>query len=288
MDLNRLRYFYAVARLRSFTAAAKNIHISQPSLSKMVKQLELEIGEKLLFRGKKGVELTPAGLLAFKRCEIIFNEIDSMQIGLSELHQEVSGDVLLGASDNLCNYVLPSIIDDATKNFSKINIKLFSGTSSEIQNELRSSKLELGLFYTKPEKAKDFEVKALRFVEFVIVAKKELKLRELARQPYVGSRISDYRGSYPALEMLRSLGIKAAVRVETNNQETQKKLALIGNGYTIVPQHMVEKELAEKTLFRVSTNKKIGSTVYLVKRRAKALSKATQAIEKLLTSRLLE
>ena len=288
MDLNRLRYFYAVAKLRSFTAAAKNIHVSQPSLSKMVKQLEEEIGETLFLRGKKGVELTAAGLLTFGRCQNIFSEVEALQVGLSEIHEEISGKVSLGASDNICNYILPTVLDELTKGFPKLQVNLFSGTSSEIQNEILGAKSELGLFYTKPTGVREFETRPLRFVEFVIVSKKELKLKELSRMAYVGSRRNDYRGSYPALEMLKSLGVKPSLRFETNNQETQKKLALMGSGYTIVPLHMVEREIAESTLHRVITNKKVGSTVFLVKRRAKVLSRPAQVLEKIIISRLAE
>ena len=286
MDLNRLRYFYTVAKLRSFTAAAKNIHVSQPSLSKMVKQLEEEIGETLFLRGKKGVELTAAGALTFGRCQNIFSEVEALQVGLTEIHEEISGNVALGASDNLCNYILPTILDELTRGFPKLQVNLFSGTSSEIQSEILDGKSELGLFYTKPTGVREFEVRALRFVEFVIVSKKELKLKELSRTPYVGSRRTDYRGSYPALEMLKTLGIKPSVRFETNNQETQKKLALMGSGYTIIPLHMVDSEIAESSLHRVITSKKVGATIFLVKRRAKLLSRPAQVLEKIIVSRL--
>ena len=288
MDLNRLRYFYAVARLRSFTAAAKNIHVSQPSLSKMVKLLEEEVGEKLFLRGKNGVALTAAGQLMLNSCQNIFSELDALEIGLNEMHEEVTGEVSIGASDNLCNYLLPPILDEVKKSFPKLRVQLFSGTSSEIQKEISARKSELGLFYTKPTSKNEFEVRALRFVEFAIVAKRELKTKELQHISFIGSRQMDYRGSYPALEMLKSIVPHPSVGFETNNQETQKKLALIGSGYTVIPLHMVEQELIQQSLFRIAISKKIGSVLYLVKGRKKPLTKSATLLEKVLISRLAE
>lgn len=112
MDLNKLRYFYSVAKFGSFSRASKEIHVSQPSLSKMVKILEDDLGEALFFRLKHGVKLTNAGQLVFEKCLVIFNAAESIRRGVSEINHEVTGDLNIGASDNLCNYILPSIFKE--------------------------------------------------------------------------------------------------------------------------------------------------------------------------------
>ena len=286
MDLGRLRYFYAVAKLGSFTSAANEIHVSQPSLSKMVKQLEEEIGAPLFKRGKKGVVLTPEGRLTFDKCQLIFGEIDALKIGLSQIQKEVTGDLAIGASDNLCNYVLPKVFDELIRRFPKVRTKLLSGTSSEIQTELLSGKIEFGFFYTKVLRDREFEVKPIRFIEFAIVASREMKIKDLQLAPYIGSRKTDYKGSYPALEMLESVGAVPKTIFETNNQETQKKMAILGSGYTVVPIHMVESEIASGALYRVATNKKIGSMVSLVKKRNKSQSRPGEVFEQILNFKI--
>jgi DNA-binding transcriptional LysR family regulator len=210
-----------------------------------------------------------------------------LRIGVGELHREVSGELKMGASDNLCNYLLPILFDEVFRSFPKIKIKLFSGSSADIQNEMLADRLELGLFYTKVLRSRDFEVNPLRFVEFVVVSKKELKIKDLMATPYIGSRRADYRGSSPALEMLQSLGVSPNTILETNNQETQKKMALIGCGFTVVPLHMVEQELAERSLFRVQTTQRLGSTVSIIKRRGKTTTRPAEVFEKILLSRFL-
>ena len=79
--------------------------------------------------------------------------------------------------------------------------------------------------------------------------------------------------------MLCSIGLKPTVIVETNNQETQKRLVIKGYGYTVVPKFMIESELREGTLMAVSISRKIGSKVYLVKKKNRTLTKPALLFE---------
>jgi len=277
MELNHLKYFYEVARRGSFTKASKALRISQPSISKMVKLLEDRLNVKLLDRTKRGgVHLTPTGKRFFESCGSIFAEIEALKSVVDHEKEECTGDLSLGASDNLCNYVLPEILEPFLKKYPKVQLRLFSGTSDAIKAELLSSNSELGIFYTAVREP-GFQVEALGFATFVIVYGRKLSPKvttaDLADLPYVGSRIVDYAKPYPALEMLHSVGVKPKHIIETNNQETQKKLAIKGYGYTVVPKFMVQPEITSGGLKVVKTPKTIGSHVYLVKRKNRTLSK---------------
>jgi len=285
MELSRLHYFYKVARFGGFSQAAKETHISQPSLSKMVKMLEDELGEVLLVRGQRGVTLTPAGNLVFEKCQNIFNEVESIARDVSEIRHELTGDLKVGASDNLCNYLLPSIFQEFLERHPKINIKLFSGSSREIVNELDEDLIEAAVFYTDVKHLKNFEVKPLGFVEFYVVSKAELKFKDLSHTPYIGSRQTDYKKASPAIEMLQGLGVKPKTVFETNNQETQKRMVASGFGFTVVPSHMVEAEIRIGTLNRVALPRKIGATVSLVRKKSKTLSRPIEIFEKHLLSK---
>jgi len=290
MELNHLKYFYEVARLGSFTKASKALRISQPSISKMVKLLEQEQNVRLLDRAKRGgVQLTPTGKRFFQSCVGIFGEIDNLKNAVEHEKEECAGDLSIGASDNLCNYVLPELLAPYIERHPKVRMKIFSGTSDSIKSELLSSNSELGIVYT-PVRESCFQVEPLGFAEFVIVhagntknkrSSKNTKMttEDLRTVPYVGSRVADYSKPYPALEMLCSIGLKPTVIVETNNQETQKRLVIKGYGYTVVPKFMIESELREGTLMAVSISRKIGSKVYLVKKKNRTLTKPALLFE---------
>jgi DNA-binding transcriptional LysR family regulator len=90
---------------------------------------------------------------------------------------------------------------------------------------------------------------------------------------------------YPAMEMLTDLGIKPKVAVETNNQESQKRIVLQGTGFTVVPKHMVEHEVQTGDLYRVATPKKIGLPVLMVQRKNQELSKPALVFRKMVAGR---
>lgn len=275
VELNHLRYFYEVARLQSFTAAAKALRVSQPSVSKLVKQLEERQNVRLLDRNRRGgVRLTPVGQRFYASCQQIFGEIQNLTHLIAHEREECAGDLSIGASDNVCNYLLPEIFGPFYKRHPKVSLKLFSGTSEDIKKELLEGRVELGIFYAQPSEPQ-LMAESMGFVEFVIVTagKRAVSFQELAELPFVGSRATDYSKQYPVLKMLNSVGVKPKTVIETNNQETQKRLALKGLGYTVVPIHMVRAEIAAGKARVTKLPKRIGSQLYLVTRKNKTLSK---------------
>lgn len=286
MELNHLKYFYEVVRAGSFTEASKKMRVSQPSISKLVKQLEEQQGVRLLDRGKRGVTLTEFGRIYFSTCQNIFNELDELNASLVSQKKECAGELRIGASDNLCNYVLPKVFSNFHQAYPKVIINLLSGAAQQITNDILADNLELGLFYTPGSDKRVFEITRLWEVEFVVVCGAENKtMREHGFSPkglqnmgYVGSRQSDYAKPYPALAMLRASGIDPKIIFETNSQETQKKMAIANFGYTVIPKHMVESGASAGNLKIIKINKKLSAHVFLVKRRNRTLTKQGQLI----------
>ncbi|MBC7693170.1 MAG: LysR family transcriptional regulator [Methylotenera sp.] len=303
MELNHLRYFYEVARARSFTAAAKVLRVSQPSISKIIRILEDREGVKLFDRHKKGVTLTPQGEFFYSSCSKVFAELENLHMTLKLQKTECEGDLSLGASDNVCNYLLPHLIPGFWKKYPKVHFNVLSATSECVKEDLQSGKCELGLFYTKPE-AQFYESRKIGPVEFVIVCSTEnekfrntsVLTQALASESYyLGSRLQDYQGPYPALKRLNALGIQPRLFFETNSQETQKKMALQRLGYTVLPHFMVREELKQKKLKLLQVNAPGGKlpesnrmSLYLVKKKGKTLSKPAQLMELELLEKLPE
>jgi DNA-binding transcriptional LysR family regulator len=242
MEWNQLRYFYEVARQASFTKASQTLRISQPSLSKMVNQLEKAEGYQFLERSKTGVRLTPMGKVLFEGCERLFSDFDSIHRSLHQLKEECSGTLSLGTSDNVGNYLFPEILASFKKLYPQVKMKVFSGTSGEIKKQLKEYQVELGFFYT-PVREKELETQILKNIEFVIVSARELKFHELKSRDYIGSRVSDYAKPFIAIKLLRSIGLNPEIKIESNSLETQKRLAMSGLGFAVMPRHMVSEEL---------------------------------------------
>jgi DNA-binding transcriptional LysR family regulator len=280
MELNHLKYFYVVAKNRSFTKASKELRVSQPSISKIVKQLEDREGIRLLDRARRSsVNLTEMGKLFYASCEIIFGEVSQLKNQIALQSGECTGPLLIGASDNICNYILPGALEPFLEKHPKVSVKIFNGTSDEIKQELQMGKSELGVFHS-PVNESSFESEKIAFSEFVIVCSPRNKallrsgfdIKVLEQQVWISPRISDYAKPVPILRMLNSLGIKPKFRCESNSQETQKNLAMKNVGYAVVPKYMAQEAIQQRRLKVIHTPKQIGSDVYLVRRKNRTLS----------------
>lgn len=293
MELNHLRYFFEVARRGSFTAASRSLRVSQPSISRMVAQLEAKHETRLLERGRKGIRLTSDGRVFFERCEIIFGEVERLKRSIERGRREIRGTLSLGASDNLSNYVLPGFFQEFWTHYPTIKIQLLSGTSMQIRDEILGKDAELGLFYTML-KEPSLEQKRITSVEFVIVCSPgNLKLKERGRTPaslsdlfYIGSRLTDYRHPYCSLKMLEDQGIRPKLFFETNSQETQKRMAMLEKGYTVLPRFMVREEIRSGSLVIVPTPKRLSADLYLARKKGRALSQAAEIFVGYLRERL--
>ena len=100
MELRVLRYFLAVAREGSVTHAAQRLHISQPTLSKQLKDLEGELGKKLFVRSSFSVRLTEEGMLLRKRAEEILDMVDKTEEEFKALGEVSGGDIHIGAAES--------------------------------------------------------------------------------------------------------------------------------------------------------------------------------------------
>src|SRR5215510_10343570 len=110
MEFYQLQGFLEVAETQSFTQAAKNLFLTQPALSLQIKALETEVGEPLFERQGKGVLLTPAGRLLQERAEQILALVNQAQQELQAVYGLQSGSLKIGASESLCLYVLPQVL----------------------------------------------------------------------------------------------------------------------------------------------------------------------------------
>ena len=127
MQLNHLYYFYTVAKLNSFTRASKELRVSQPSISKIIRQLEEAQGSRLLDRSRRGeMSLTETGEIFFTHCKRIFDELKNLQQHISNQAHECIGPLRIAASDNLCNYVLPEIVEGFAREQAVLKFEYFA------------------------------------------------------------------------------------------------------------------------------------------------------------------
>lgn len=145
MEIRVLRYFLAVAREESITAAANFLHLTQPTLSRQIHDLEEEIGQKLLVRKSHRVVLTPEGMLLRKRAEEILTMVDKTESEFRSMETTVSGDVYIGSGETQAIRKIAKIIRQLQQDYPEIHYHMHSGNAPDITDRLDNGLLDFGI-----------------------------------------------------------------------------------------------------------------------------------------------
>lgn len=146
MELRVLRYFLTVAREGNITKAANFLHVTQPTLSRQLKDLEEELGKKLFVRSSHSVILTEEGIILRKRAEEILNMVDKLEGEFSSMEETLSGDVYIGGGETEAMKLIAKVAKDLQIRYPKIRYHLYSGNEEDITERLDKGLLDFGLF----------------------------------------------------------------------------------------------------------------------------------------------
>ena len=141
----RLKVFHSVATNLSFTKASKELFISQPAISKHLHELELQYKTPLFDRNGSKIALTRAGELLFSHTNRLLAAYRQMDFEMNLLTDNLSGELHLGASTTIAQYVLPPVLSTFICKFPDIRVSLLNGNSHDIEQALRDGKITLGL-----------------------------------------------------------------------------------------------------------------------------------------------
>jgi molybdate transport repressor ModE-like protein len=145
MDLNHLRYFQAIAQSGSITAAAKTLHVSQPTLTVAMQNLEERLGTTLLLRDRSGVRLTATGEELLKHAAEVFNVLERAEQQIKGLERDDLGAFVIGCHESLGAYFLPPFMASSLKKFPKIELSLMNDSSANVQRAVLERSVHFGL-----------------------------------------------------------------------------------------------------------------------------------------------
>lgn len=141
----RLKVFHSVATNLSFTKASKELFISQPAISKHIHELEVQYKTPLFDRVGSRIGLTHAGELLLSHTKQLLAAYRQMDFEMNLLTGNFAGELRLGASTTISQYVLPPVLASFIKKFPEIKVSLLNGNSRDIEQALREGKITLGL-----------------------------------------------------------------------------------------------------------------------------------------------
>lgn len=154
MELRVLQYFLAVAREQNISAAAHALHLTQPTLSRQLKELEDELGKQLMIRGNRKITLTEDGLILRKRAEEILDLVDRTEKELMEWHNTIGGDIYIGTGETDGVRQIAKTATLLQKEYPDIYFHIISGDAADVCDQLDKGLLDFGILLGDIDKTK--------------------------------------------------------------------------------------------------------------------------------------
>ncbi|MBP3894173.1 MAG: LysR family transcriptional regulator [Atopobiaceae bacterium] len=149
MELRHLRYFLAVAREGNVTRAAASLHVTQPTLSRQLADLEQELGRELLVRESRGVALTDDGMLLRKRAEEIVALADRTEREMMADDSQIEGDVWVGGGETRTMRLVAQAMQSIAQSHPGIRLRLHSGNADDVIERVDKGLLDFGVIISR-------------------------------------------------------------------------------------------------------------------------------------------
>ena len=196
MEVRVLRYFLTVAREGSITGAANYLHLTQPTLSRQLQDLEKELGQKLLIRGKHKVILTPEGMMLRKRAEEIVELVDKTEADFRSINDIIGGDIYIGSGETDSMKYIAEIMKDIQQIYPDIKFHIYSGNAEDVTEKLDKGLLDFGILIQPIDVSKYNNIAlpekdvwgVIMRKDSPLANKKEIKLEDLISVPLIASR----------------------------------------------------------------------------------------------------
>lgn len=193
MDIRHLEYFSEVAKHLSFTKAASSLHVSQPSLSKAIKNLEDELGVPLFYRSPKKLELTDAGKAVLGNATKVLQTFKNLTDELTDITELKKGEIKIGIPPIIGAAFFSKFISQFKAVYPLVKITLTEVGTIKIKQGIEDGSLDIGLICNIPTENNHFEVIELLKDPLMVIAhrehplasKKEIQFSELKEEPFV-------------------------------------------------------------------------------------------------------
>ena len=257
MDERRLQIFRAVAEERNFTRAADRLHMAQPTVSQQIQALEEYLGERLFDRTSKSVTLTPAGQALYGQAGALLRQMAEVRRAVAEAAGNVGGNLTVGASLTIGEYVLPQVLAAFVREFPAVRVQLQIENTEAVVHQVLAGAVDLGLV-EGPVPAADLMEEPFLADELVFIApsahpwrlKPSITLADLQGEPLILREAGS--GTRRVLEEhLQAAGVapdRFRRVIEMAGTEAIKGAVEAGMGVACISRWTIQKELRLGTL----------------------------------------
>ena len=292
ISLRQIRVFTAVAQQKSFTRAARELHLTQPAVSQQLKLLEAEVGLPLFEHLNRGIHLTDAGEELLRYAQQINEVIRTAGESFAAMRGLKRGVLKLGAVST-AKYFTPSLLSMFRTEFPQVIIKFTVGNREEIIRQIANNDIDLVIMGRPP---KELVTTAEPFAKhpLVIIAapdhplantKRKIPLKQLSSENFVIREQGS--GTRASMEhVFKERGVTYSASMEVSSNETIKQAVMAGMGISFISKHTVSLELAAGKLVTLNiSGLPLLRDWYVIHLRDKRLSPITAAFRTFLLAR---
>lgn len=287
MEIRVLQYFLAIAREQSISGAAEFLHISQPTLSRQIKDLEDELGKQLFIRGNRKIELTEEGMLLRRRAEEIVNLTKKTEKEIMDNDLIITGDIYIGAGETAAIEYVAKAASQLKDKHPAIHYHLSSDDAFDILEQLDKGLIDFGIIIGDIDKAKyDYQLLPVKDSWGILMrkdaplAEKEtIEAEDLTDIPLIISRqISD---NHNVSSWFPNGLSKYNVTSTYNLVYNATYMAAQGNGYILTLDKLINTTGDSKLCFR-PLHPKVETEIYIIWKKYQMFSKAAEEFLKVL------
>jgi LysR family hydrogen peroxide-inducible transcriptional activator len=248
MELHQLRYFCAVAEAGSFSRAAEQSHVSQPSLSQQIMKLEDELGARLFDRLGRSVRLTETGQTFLPRARAVLRELEAARGDVAEQKDSIGGSVTIGVIPTVAPYFLPQRLTGFSRKYPQVQLTVVEEITPALLELLRASKADLAIL-ALPIRGHEFETFPL-LTEPLFAAlpqgdklakRRSLSLKDLRTQPFLLLRDGHcFRDT--AVAACDRARLHPQIIFESGQFSSLLSMVGAGMGVSIVPEMAIDKK----------------------------------------------
>lgn len=196
MEIRVLKYFLAVAEEGSITKAANFLHLTQPTLTRQLQDLEKELKQKLFVRGKYKISLTPEGLILRKRAREIVDMVEKTEAEFQSINEIVAGDIYIGCGETESMKYLADVMKNIQEEYPEVKFHIYSGNAEDVMEKLDKGLLDFGVLIQPVDVSKYDNISlpkkdlwgVIMRKDSPLASKKHIELKDLRGLPLLNSR----------------------------------------------------------------------------------------------------
>ncbi len=264
LNIYKLHIFSVVARIGSFSKAAKALYLTQPAISQHISALEKQLGTPLFQRKQRGVVLTEAGETLLEYARQILWLTKAAESATMDIENIKKGSLHLGATPSASIYLIPDWVSQFRRHYPAISFSLDTNTTSKTIEGIKSQALEIGIVEGEVRDDLTINIIPLKDTELLVVIYPDHKWRELdsvsiqslSEEPFILRRMNSQTRNW-VNRLLAEYEVIPQIAIEFDDPESIKRAIIRKMGISILPACAVQDEIRQNKLLAIPLKEKI-------------------------------